>query len=152
MGEVSRLHPSQDPVGGADRAESASTVAPRAAGVRVFADGELVCERFRIVRFIGGGGMGQVYEAQDLELGEPVALKAIRPEFAWNEEALARFRREIQLSRRVTHPNVCVSVRRTQGGGLRAGVDGGEVLGQDVWAARAAAHRSGSSSSSRLFG
>jgi eukaryotic-like serine/threonine-protein kinase len=51
--------------------------------------------------------MGEVYEAEDRELQEAVALKIIRPDIAANARILARFKREIQLARRVTHPNVC---------------------------------------------
>ncbi len=68
--------------------------------------GLVLAERFKIARFIARGGMGEVYEALDLELGEPVALKTIRPDIAEDPMALARFKREIQLARRVTHPNV----------------------------------------------
>jgi tetratricopeptide (TPR) repeat protein len=68
---------------------------------------ELLASRFRIVRFIGHGGMGDVYEAEDLELGERVALKTVRSEIAHLDGALDRFRREIHLARKVTHPNVC---------------------------------------------
>ncbi len=67
----------------------------------------MLADRFRIVRFIGHGGMGDVYEAEDLELGERVALKTVRPAVAHLTGAIDRFRREIHLSRRVTHPNVC---------------------------------------------
>jgi eukaryotic-like serine/threonine-protein kinase len=45
-----------------------------------FSVGELLAGRFKITRFIAAGGMGEVYEAQDLELGEPVAIKAIHSE------------------------------------------------------------------------
>ena len=69
--------------------------------------GDMLCERFRIVRAVGEGGMGQVFEAFDAELGVQVALKVIRPEVASNAEALARFRQEVRLARRITHPNVC---------------------------------------------
>ena len=69
--------------------------------------GELLAERFRIVQFLGRGGMGEVYEAEDLELGERVALKTIRPELADDDRVLERFKREIHLARQVTHPNVC---------------------------------------------
>jgi Tfp pilus assembly protein PilF len=69
--------------------------------------GEVLAHRFRIVRFIGRGGMGDVYEAEDLELGERVALKTVRSEIAHLEGAVDRFRREIHLARKVTHPNVC---------------------------------------------
>jgi TolB-like protein len=51
--------------------------------------------------------MGEVYEAEDLELRERVALKTIRPEVAREEQALERFKREIHLARKVTHPGVC---------------------------------------------
>lgn len=72
-----------------------------------FASGEVISGRYRIVRLLGSGGMGEVYEAEDRELRERVALKIIRPDIASNPRILARFRREIQLARRVTHPNVC---------------------------------------------
>ena len=51
--------------------------------------------------------MGEVYEAEDLDLQVRVALKTVRPEIADHDVALERFRREIQLARKVTHPNVC---------------------------------------------
>ncbi len=51
--------------------------------------------------------MGELYEAEDLTLGERVALKTIRPEIAVHERANQRFRREVQLARKVTHPNIC---------------------------------------------
>jgi len=69
--------------------------------------GDILCERFRIVRAVGEGGMGCVFEAFDIELGVQVALKAIRPEIASNPEALARFRQEVRLARRITSTNVC---------------------------------------------
>lgn len=72
-----------------------------------FAPGDLVAERYRIVRRVARGGMGLVYEAEDVELGGRVALKALRPEIALHTPNLARFRREIHLARRVTHPNIC---------------------------------------------
>ncbi len=67
----------------------------------------ILAKRFRVIRFIARGGMGEVYEAEDLELHERVAVKSIRFEYAHDEHATDRFRREIQLARRVTHPNVC---------------------------------------------
>ena len=72
-----------------------------------FRSDELVAGRYKIVRFIGRGGMGQVYEADDLELRERVALKTVRPEAALDRSAIEHFMREIQLARKVTHPNVC---------------------------------------------
>ena len=71
-----------------------------------FRDGEMIIERFRIVRFLGRGGMGEVYQAQDMQLGE-VALKTLRPGVALGEDSMLRFRQEVQLARRVTSINVC---------------------------------------------
>lgn len=72
-----------------------------------FSVNEIIADRFRIVRLLGRGGMGEVYEAEDLELREHVALKTVRPEIATDTHAIARFRQEIQLARKVTHRNVC---------------------------------------------
>jgi len=69
--------------------------------------GELLAHRYKVLRYIGKGGMGEVYEAEDCELRERVALKTILPEIAGQEESIQRFKREIQLARKVTHPNVC---------------------------------------------
>ena len=69
--------------------------------------GEVLANRFEIIRFIGRGGMGDVYEAKDLHLGEHIALKTIRAEFAANERMVAQFKQEILLAKKVTHPNVC---------------------------------------------
>ncbi|HKD16869.1 MAG TPA: tetratricopeptide repeat protein [Thermoanaerobaculia bacterium] len=82
---------------------------PRSAASRAprLADGTLLADRFRIVRFIARGGMGEVYEAEDRVLGVPVALKTIRPDTAVDERSMERFLREVHLSRSVTHPNVC---------------------------------------------
>jgi serine/threonine protein kinase/tetratricopeptide (TPR) repeat protein len=70
-------------------------------------EGDVLAGRFRIVRFIAGGGMGEVYEAEDQELRERVAVKTIRQEIIAQPDAVARFKREVHLARKVTHPNVC---------------------------------------------
>ena len=72
----------------------------------LFSVGDQLAGRFRVVRFVARGGMGEVYEAEDLDLGEKVALKTIRLA-ARDTRAIERFHSEIQLARRVTHPNVC---------------------------------------------
>jgi eukaryotic-like serine/threonine-protein kinase len=68
---------------------------------------EVIAGRFRIIRYIAEGGMGTVYEAEDLQLHDHVALKTIRPDIACDPTAGERFRREILLGKKVTHPNVC---------------------------------------------
>jgi eukaryotic-like serine/threonine-protein kinase len=74
---------------------------------QAFRPGDLVAERFCILRFLARGGMGEVYEAEDVELQERVALKSIRSELLHDGRALERFKREVHLARKVTHPNVC---------------------------------------------
>jgi eukaryotic-like serine/threonine-protein kinase len=73
---------------------------------RVFADGELIEGRFQIVRHLGAGGMGEVYEAIDLQLGR-IALKTIRPGVTTDPQQLSRFKKEVQLARRVSSRHVC---------------------------------------------
>ncbi len=63
--------------------------------------------RYRIVRFLARGGMGEVYEAEDLVLRMRVALKAIAPELVVHEEMIERLKQEVLLARKVTHANVC---------------------------------------------
>ena len=71
------------------------------------APGDILSGRFKIKRFAGAGGMGEVYEAEDLELGGTLALKTLRPSLLEDQHFLSRFRREVQLARQVTHPNIC---------------------------------------------
>jgi eukaryotic-like serine/threonine-protein kinase len=102
---------SGSPVTGAKTgSESESSGAPPTKGsepaLPTFSPQEILAGRYRIIRFIGKGGMGDVYEADDLELRGRVALKTVRPAIAEIPGAMDRFKREIQLARKVTHPNV----------------------------------------------
>jgi hypothetical protein len=69
--------------------------------------GTVVAGRFRIAGLIGRGGMGQVYRADDLKLGQAVALKFLPDRLAGDSAALARFHNEVKLARHISHPNVC---------------------------------------------
>jgi serine/threonine-protein kinase len=67
----------------------------------------VVAERYRIVDLIARGGMGEVYRADDLKLGEPVAMKFLPPKLADDKRWLDRFLDEVRVARTVSHPNVC---------------------------------------------
>jgi serine/threonine-protein kinase len=67
----------------------------------------MLLERYRVVGLLGRGGMGEVYRAEDLKLGQVVALKFLPPGIAGDDAALARFHREVRIARQVSHPNVC---------------------------------------------
>jgi len=91
-----------------------------------FSKTQILAGRFRILRFVARGGMGEVYEAEDLELNERVALKTVRFEMAEDERTVERFKREIQLARKVTHASVCRTYdvfRHADGEGAVAGRD-----------------------------
>jgi serine/threonine-protein kinase len=68
--------------------------------------GDTFADRYVVEGVLGEGGMGAVYRVIDAELDEAIALKLLRPEWASAPQALDRFRREVKLARRVTHPNV----------------------------------------------
>jgi tetratricopeptide (TPR) repeat protein/predicted Ser/Thr protein kinase len=103
-----------------DQAESMQTIVPPsnfqdwAKGQALYAtpvslvlpEGVEIGHRYKVVKLLGVGGMGSVYRVHDRELDRDVALKLIRSEIASNPETLERFKREIQLSSRVTHGNV----------------------------------------------
>jgi serine/threonine-protein kinase len=67
----------------------------------------VLADRYRIIGLLGRGGMGEVYRADDLKLGQPVALKFLPPHLAEDKDARARIRNEVRVARQVSHPNVC---------------------------------------------
>jgi len=72
-----------------------------------FPSGTVLAQRYRILIKLGQGGMGEVYKATDLLLGQVVALKFLPETLATNSAATERFRNEVRLARQVSHPNVC---------------------------------------------
>lgn len=84
-------------------ANAPSGLLPRAR----FAAGTLLAGRYRIVGLLGQGGMGEVYRADDLKLGQSVALKFLSPQLSHDKAMLTRFLGEVRTARQVSHPNVC---------------------------------------------
>ena len=72
-----------------------------------FTPGTTLNKRYRIIGLLGKGGMGEVYRADDLKLGQPVALKFLTEKLSQDKAMLARFHSEVSMAHRVTHPNVC---------------------------------------------
>lgn len=87
-------------------AASVVSVGPAAAPLAL-ASGVVLADRYRIVRPLGRGGMGVVYQADDLRLGHPVALKFLPEALAADATRLAQFHNEVRVARQVSHPNVC---------------------------------------------
>jgi hypothetical protein len=94
-----RRVPSSSPVGRLASSDSIAT--------GNFTPGLVLLERYRIIGLLGRGGMGEVYRADDLKLGQPVALKFLPRHLAADAGRLERFYAEVRLARQVSHPNVC---------------------------------------------
>jgi len=69
--------------------------------------GSTLGTRYRIIGLAGRGGMGEVYRAEDLELGQTVALKLLPEQLGHDEARLSRLLDEVRIARQVSHPNVC---------------------------------------------
>jgi serine/threonine protein kinase len=83
---------------------------PRAADggpATLFQPKQTIAGRYVVERFLARGAMGEVYAVDDPLVGERLALKILRPEVASDARAIGRFRRELQVARRITHPHVC---------------------------------------------
>ena len=72
-----------------------------------FLPGTTVANRYRIVGLLGRGGMGEVYRADDLKLGQQVALKFLPRKFMEDAGHVERLLDEVRMARKVGHPNVC---------------------------------------------
>ena len=84
-----------------------STVFGAGALAERFAPGQVLLGRYRIAGKLGKGGMGEVYRADDLTLGQPVALKFLPPGVSSDPDRVQRLVSEVRLTRQISHPNVC---------------------------------------------
>jgi eukaryotic-like serine/threonine-protein kinase len=69
--------------------------------------GQVVADRYHVVKKLGEGGMGQVYLAEHVKMGRRSAIKVMNPSMVHDPDAVARFNREASNASRITHPNVC---------------------------------------------
>jgi hypothetical protein len=72
-----------------------------------FTPGTNLADRYRIIGLLGRGGMGEVYRADDLKLGQPVALKFLPPKLADDPVRREHFFAEVRITRQLSHPNIC---------------------------------------------
>jgi serine/threonine protein kinase len=66
----------------------------------------MLAGRYRIFGIVGRGGMGEVYRADDIKLGQVVALKFLPPDVEQDAARLSRFLDEVRIARQISHPNV----------------------------------------------
>lgn len=98
---ISAFIPRRSPIEGTD-AEAPVEIN----GIRQLSPGVVVSDRYRIIERLGEGGMGVVFRADDLQLGQVVALKFIHPDIASHPTLRSRFESEVKLSREISHPNI----------------------------------------------
>src|SRR5258705_759242 len=90
-----------------DPTQDMGATPPRRPRTPRFLPGTILDRRFRIVAPLGRGGMGEVYRADDMKLGAPVALKFLTRAMEQDPSRLAMLLEEVKLARQVSHPNVC---------------------------------------------
>ncbi len=69
--------------------------------------GQVIADRYHVIKKLGEGGMGQVYLAEHVKMGRRSAIKVMSPTMIHDPDAIARFNREASNASRITHPNVC---------------------------------------------
>jgi serine/threonine protein kinase len=69
--------------------------------------GQVIADRYHVIKKLGEGGMGQVYLAEHVKMGRRSAIKVMSPAMIHDPDAIARFNREASNASRITHPNVC---------------------------------------------
>src|SRR5439155_22700296 len=72
-----------------------------------FTPGAILADRYRVIGLVGRGGMGEVYRADDLKLGQPVALKFLPKALGSDPVRRERFFAEVRITRQLAHPNIC---------------------------------------------
>src|SRR5215471_18745118 len=103
LSQVPTVSPQTPPVSGPRVGRLSSDSVP----VGGFTPGTVLADRYRIIGLLGRGGMGEVYRADDLKLGQPVALKFLPRALASDPVRRERFFAEVRITRQLSHPNIC---------------------------------------------
>jgi len=75
--------------------------------IKELTTGSTFAGRYQVIEELGKGGMGKVYKVFDIDIGEKVALKLLKPEIASDSETIERFSNELKYARKIRHKNVC---------------------------------------------
>src|SRR5688572_19992090 len=105
--DATRMAPASSPVDAAVTSSSGWLSSSGEIDHGRFPPGTLLGGRYRIVGRLGRGGMGEVFRADDLKLGQPVALKFLPPDVDRDPARLTQLHTEVRMARQVSHPNVC---------------------------------------------
>jgi predicted Ser/Thr protein kinase len=111
LSSVSQMPTMEAPAGEAPKAAETPRVARIISSDSIpaggFTPGTILADRYRVIGLLGRGGMGEVYRADDLKLGQPVALKFLPTKLAQDPVRRERFFAEVRITRQLSHPNIC---------------------------------------------
>src|SRR5258706_2368707 len=107
MNSASGLPTADSPTSGADAPRLARRISSDSIPVGGFTPGVILSDRYRVIGLLGRGGMGEVYRADDLKLGQPVALKFLPKALASDPVRRERFFAEVRITRQLAHPHIC---------------------------------------------
>jgi len=107
IGELSQLPTIPPRHSAAVAPQPARRISSDSVPVGGFTPGAILADRYRIIGLLGRGGMGEVYRADDLKLGQPVALKFLPRALASDPVRRERFFAEVRITRQLAHPNIC---------------------------------------------
>jgi serine/threonine protein kinase len=104
---TAEIHVVESPKAPAETSHVARIISSDSIPAGGFTPGTILADRYRVIGLLGRGGMGEVYRADDLKLGQAVALKFLPPKLAEDPVRRERFFAEVRITRQLSHPNIC---------------------------------------------